>query len=810
MVENPTARHASQSSAQSNDPGGGLRPAAGDEAGGTTATRGATFTTRTGSTPYGPTLIALLAACLLTATRLVAADGPDASSKTPSSCFAEGTVVDPAGLPVPGVVVAIDEATVSVVTDQRGRYCLPAMPGEIRGGVTIVATLDGFAPAHRGVPAGPPPRVVDLHLEPSTVREQVVVTPTRTSRRLGDVPVRTEVVGAPLIRAIGARTLADAVEFTTGVRVESNCQNCNFSELRLLGLGGPYTQILIDGQPVISSLAQVYGIEQIPARMIERIEVVKGGGSALYGSGAVGGVVNVISREPARTGALAEIRLDTAQGLPSYSASGSADWVSRDRQTLATGFVQSDGVRPLDVDGDGFTEVSRRRLDAMGGRFARYALSNRAKLTVEAMHLGEERRGGDLLRLPPDQANIAEWVHTRRSALGTTWFHAPGPRLDYRITAAGADTARDSYYGTAQDPNAFGDTQNRLWLVDTQANQYVGRHTVSWGAQFSWEALRDRQPAYGRLTRASYQNAAVFLQDEWAFGRGWSLLYGARADRHTAVGRFITSPRFALMYSPGEALDIRASIASGFRAPQVFDEDLHLRSVGGEMVLVHLSPGLKEETSTNSMIGAEWKPALWHGQALLEANAFSTSLHDLFHISEANAAGTEPRTFLKHNFGRARVHGVELNAGWGRGDTFVVQGGVVVQRARFAEPEPDFGSRDFFRTPRVYGNLTFTWRHPRYGDWFAGLRYTGSMKAPHYAGYIDEDRLEATPSFVTLDATASWPLYAGRPKLALTLGGRNLTNAYQEDLDRGPLRDASYVYGPRFPRSVVMGLRVEY
>lgn len=752
----------------------------------------------------------MLATCLLTATRLAAADMAGPSTKAPDACFVEGTVVDPTGLPVPGVVVTIDDATVSVVTDGRGRYCLPAMPGEIRGMLTIVATLDGFAPVRAGVPAGRPPHALDLRLEPSAVREQVVVTPTRTSRRLGDVPVRTEVIGAPLIRAIGARTLADAVEFTTGVRVESNCQNCNFSELRLLGLGGPYTQILIDGQPVISSLAHVYGLEQIPARMIERIEVVKGGGSALYGSGAVGGVVNVISREPARTGALAELRLDTAQGLPSYSASGSADWVSRDRETLATGFVQSDGVRPLDVDGDGFTEVSRRRLDAVGGRVARYALSNRAKLSVEATHLGEDRRGGDLLRLPPDQANIAEWVRTRRSAVGAAWFHAPGPRLDYRITAAGADTARDSYYGTAQDPNAFGDTQNRLWLVDTQVNQYAGRHTVSWGAQFSWEVLRDRQPAYGRLTRASYQSAALFLQDEWAFGRGWSLLYGARADRHTAVGRFIASPRFALMYSPGEALDIRASIARGFRAPQVFDEDLHLRSVGGEMVLVHLSPGLKEETSTNSMIGAEWKPALWHGQALLEANAFSTALRDLYHVTEANAPGADARAFLKQNFGRARVYGIELNAGWGRGDTFVVQGGVVVQRARFAEPEPDFGSRDFFRTPRVYGNLTVTWRHPRYGDWFAGLRYTGSMTAPHYAGYIDEDRLETAPSFVTLDASWSWPLYAGRPTLALTLGGRNLTNAYQEDLDRGPLRDASYVHGPRFPRSLVMGLRVEY
>jgi len=755
-------------------------------------------------------LLATLALTMGLAAPPAASHGALAPDDPKGSCAIHGTVIDAAGLPVSGALVTIDQTTASGVTDERGRYCLSATTGEIRGGLTLVAAIDGFAPVRAQIPQDSPPVVVDLVLEPSAVHEQVVVTPTRTSRRLGEVPVRTEVVGAPLIRAIGARTLADAVEFTTGVRVESNCQNCNFSQLRLLGLGGPYTQILIDGQPVVSSLAQVYGIEQIPARMIERIEVVKGGGSALYGSGSVGGVVNVISREPARTGVLVETRVETVQGLPSYSASGSADWVSRDRETFATGFVQSDGVRPLDVDGDGFTEVSRRRLDAVGGRFNRYALSNRAKLTFEATRFSEERRGGDLLRLPPDQANIAEWVGTRRTAVGATWFHAPNPRIDYRVTAAGADTTRDSYYGAGQDPNAFGDTQSRLLVVDSQVNQYAGRHTVSWGVQVSAEDLLDRQPAYGRLTDVSYSNAAFFLQDEWAFARGWSVLYGARADRHTAVNRPITSPRVALMYSPGEALDLRASVAGGFRAPQVFDEDLHLRAVGGEMVRIDLSPDLREETSTNSMIGAEWKPALWRGQALLEANAFSTSLHDLFHVSEVSAPGSEARTFLKQNLGRAHVYGVELNAGWGQGDTFVLQGGVVVQRARFAEPEPEFGSRDFFRTPDVYGNLMVTWRHARYGEWFAGLRYTGPMKAPHYAGHIDEDRLETTPSFVTLDANVSWPLAAARPRLVLTVGGRNLTNAYQQDLDRGPLRDASYVYGPRFPRSLIMGLRVEY
>jgi outer membrane receptor for ferrienterochelin and colicins len=137
---------------------------------------------------------------------------------------------------------------------------------------------------------------------------------------------------------------------------------------------------------------------------------------------------------------------------------------------------------------------------------------------------------------------------------------------------------------------------------------------------------------------------------------------------------------------------------------------------------------------------------------------------------------------LKVNQGDARVYGVEANAGWGIGDDFVLQGGLVLQRARYADPEPNFGSTDFFRTPNHYGNLTMTWTTARLGTVFAGLRYTGPMKAPHYAGYIDEDRLETTPGFVTVDASVAYPLYVkGTRRLTATLAGRNLTNAFQED-----------------------------
>ncbi|MGI9645554.1 MAG: TonB-dependent receptor plug domain-containing protein, partial [Ilumatobacteraceae bacterium] len=648
------------------------------------------------------------------------------------------------------------------------------------------------------------PVVLDDATLTQTFEEAVTVTATRRSRRLDSSPVRTEIIDRDTIAAAGARSLADAIEYTTGVRVENNCQNCNFSQIRLLGLEGPYTQILVDGQPVISSLAQVYGIEQIPARMIERIEVVKGGGSALYGSGAVGGVINIVPREAAVTSGVFEARAENGA-----AANGAFDWVSSDRLTFVTAFGQHDDIPDRDVDGDGFSDVSRRQLSAGGLRASRYFDQGRAKLTVDYSDIHEARRGGNALDLPPHEADIAESIDSRRRSASVSWSHGAGRRIDYRVTTAAAFTDRDSYYGAGRDPNAYGTTGNTLALFDGQVNHYFDRHILSWGTQASRDRTEDIQPAYGRALDVAYTNRAVFVQNDWTFARGWQVLSGFRADWHSALSTGIVTPRVAVMSSPTDALDIRVSLATGFRAPQVFDEDLHLSSVGGEIRIITLDPDLEEERATNVMAGLEWKPQAGRGQALIEVNGFHTRLTNLFHAIEQDLPETPDLELLKTNLGGASVYGLEVNLGWGIGDEFVLQGGVVTQRARFDEAEPDFGSRDFFRTPRHYGNLTGRWVR---GPWefFSGFRVTGPMKAPHYAGFIAEDRLETTPVLTTIDASVSRRLVFDGRTLVITLSARNLTDTYQADLDRGPLRDANYVYGPRFPRSLGLIGRVEF
>jgi outer membrane receptor for ferrienterochelin and colicins len=727
------------------------------------------------------------------------------SSQVPPQCAIRGIILDPHELPIPGATVTVNPGKKTLHTDADGKFCVPH---DSPDGSLLVA-VSGFEPEavtfEETAAAGDYVRII---LRPSFIHQDVTVYATRDDHRLMETPVRIDILGRKTIDLTLSNTIADALEFSTGVRVESNCQNCNFAQARLLGLDGTYSQILVDGLPLISSLAQVYGIEQIPARMIERIEIIKGGGSVVHGPGSVAGAINIISRRPERTGGAFETRFESMLGEPNHSHNVLFDFVSGDRKTLVTTFGQINRVKPLDFDGDGFTEVGRRGLEAVGTRVHRIMLEDRGELSFDFSHIRENRRGGNNLHLPEYMADIAESVASRRSTLSTGWKHYIRPDLDYRMTGSFAYMERDSYYGAGMDPDAFGETSNPLLVFDSQLNHYQGNHVLSFGVQHSSDYLEDIQPAYDRLTDEVYRNTGVYAQHSWSFARGWEALYGGRVDKHSEVGNARFSPRTGLKWSPRFDLSFRGTVARGFRAPQVFDEDLHVTQVGGEGTIISNDVNLQPETATSFMLGAEWRPTFGSNSGLVEINTFSTRLNDLFNVIDTNNPATSDREFTRVNFGTGKVEGVEVNLGYARGNRFRVEGGFVFQKGRYDQPEPDFDSHDFFRTPTGQGTLSTFWDIPSVGELFFGVRHTGAMLLPHYEGFIPEDRLEKSKAYTVMDAniTRQLPMFSNHG-LALTIGVKNLTNAYQTDLDRGPLRDAGYIWGPRFPRTVSISLR---
>ena len=720
-------------------------------------------------------------------------------------------VTDPGGEPIVGALVS-RVGGASAVASSEGVACLADAPSDE---AALVVSAEGWAAAARTVAPGQ--SEVEIVLQPA-FGEELVVSATGTARRLKDVPVHIEAIDRSQIVASAARTLAEALEYTSGLRIESNCGNCNTSQLRMLGLEGPYSQIVVDSQPTVSSLALVYGLEQIPARMLDGIEVLKGSGSAMYGASSIAGTVNLLPHQADHTHVDVDLEataIDGAERRSGRALRALLDWGTRDRRRSGTLHGQRDEVPLVDVDGDGFSEVTWRELTALGARGHLMALDDSAQLVGDVNWTDAARRGGDVANFarPPHESAVTESISTRTVATSLRWLHTPNSRTDYRLALSRVEIDRDTYYGAGFDPNAYGVSAGTTTVFSAQVNHGHAKGTASWGLQADREDIFDQQIGYSRVTAEANDSWSLYAQEDRKLGKRVSVLYGARLDRHSALADPIVSPRGAVIYSPRADLTLRAAYGHGFRPPVTFDEDLHIELVGGGIArVIRPSPDLVEESSRSALISVEWRPTLGaRGNGSFELAAFDTRLTDLFFNREVDDPATPELELLRVNLGGARVRGVEGTTTLRFGSTLQIDAGIVSQTARFDEAEPDFGSRDFWRTPELYGNLSLRWSPVERVDLFAGAIYTGPMDAPHFAGFIEADRLERTRSFVTWDLNASYRLpLGGEEELLFTLGAKNLTNEFQPDLDQGADRDPSYVYGPRFPRQWFAALGVRF
>jgi outer membrane receptor for ferrienterochelin and colicins len=525
----------------------------------------------------------------------------------------------------------------------------------------------------------------------------------------------------------------------------------------------------------------------------------------MYGPGAVGGVVNIIPREPRESEALGYVRAEDMDGVTNWSAGFSGSVSSQDKKSGFGFYGQNDHISEYDRNGDGFTDIGRRDLNAFGGRFVRH-FGDDGKITLDYGHINEDRRGGDHLEKPPFKTEITEWIRSSRDAVSFAVNNRIGNSCDYNVSVSYANMNRKTYYGGGGDPNAYGLTDNPLWVMGGQLNHYLGKHTLSWGVQHTADHLQDNHPGYDRVVNQHYRNSGLFLQDDWMLSKPLALIVGARIDKHSELNDAIISPRMALKYSPNSVVTVRGSASTGFLAPQVFDEDLHILIAGGEGQVIRNSDDLKEERSQSYTLGVEFTPRLGDGNLLFELNGFHTNLDDAFVLTEAQDDPlTDQIEMTRINGGGAHVTGAEITGGYMQG-RFEGQIGWIQQSAEYDEVQ-DFDTKNFFRLPEGSAVGKLYWRDPDLVNAFVGIRYQDKMYMPHYAGWIDDDVLEHVDSFFIVDASLSHRFWIDDDQLTLTLGVRNLTDDFQEDLDLGADRDAGYVYGPRNPRTWYTSLK---
>ncbi len=721
-------------------------------------------------------------------------------------------VHDAAGAPIAGATVRLPEFGLESKTGDDGSAVFRQLPA---AAFRVVVSADGFYPNESRQPGLIPGEQATLPVElaaRAVVSEQIVVTGSGTEALIQDAPIQTQLITPALVEQQVKTTLAEAFQATiAGVRVEMNCQNCGFMQLRMNGLEGPYTQILEDGLPTYSGVTAVYGLEQIPAGMVDQIEVVKGGNSALYGPGAVAGVINLIRREPRENRLRLDVLSGWHHGRPEQQAGAAAQLVNLPGAFSGDFYYRGSNRTPVDRDRDGFTELGKRRLNSGGFGLFRRFLDGRAKLTTNGFISDEFRRGGDQLNLPPEQTWITEQAGSRRYSATAGWNHALTPTTFYNIRASHAYYHRNTYYGSGMDPNAYGGTRNPLWIGDAQVAHQAGRHSILAGYQFAWDYVEDNAPAYQRSTGGSFSNSGFYLQDEWRATSAFTVIAGGRFDKSNQVDRWIASPRVGLKAGLSKNLVWRATLSTGFRAPAIFDEDLHIAQVGGEGFVMQNAPGLGPEKSRSFTTGLQQFGSVRGRRYEIGINGFHTSLRDAFTLVEDESHDLTFRRLLRINGNGARVAGLDADGWLQLTQRLGLRAGFTLQRARWNQPEEQFGARRFFRAPNTYGFLTFDWDLPGRLDWTGTADYTGSMLVPHYAGYIPEDRLERSRRFLVFNTVVSRTfLLKDRSQVRLYFNLQNIGDAYQRDLDRGPSRDSAYVYGPAEMRRAVVGLTIDF
>ncbi len=731
-----------------------------------------------------------------------------------------GHVIDKAtGEHLPYIVVLLKGTTIGVATENTGHYMIRNVP---EGKFTVEVSAMGYKTQTRelNIIKGHAYEVNFILEEDHVQLDGVIVSATRseTTRRMS--PTLVNVVGMDIYDRGNCTTVAQGLSFQPGVRVENNCQNCGFQQVRINGLDGQYTQILIDSRPIFSALAGVYGIEQLPANMVDRVEVMRGGGSALFGSSAIAGTINIITKEPVRNSANISHTTTSIDGTSALhnTTDINASIVSEDNKLGLAIFGQNTSKDAWDANGDGFTELSKISGQTVGFRgYVKTGLYS--KITAEYHHLEEFRRGGDNLDLPPHEAMIAEQTKhgINTGGLKFDWF-SKDQKHRLNVFASLQHINRDSYYGAGMDPNAYGNTTDLTWVGGAQ---YVYKaekclfmpSDLTVGLEYNEDYLRDNMWGYDRTTDQTVRIVSAYAQNEWK-NRNWGILVGGRLDKHNLIKDIIFSPRANLRYNPTENINLRASYSYGFRAPQAFDEDLHIDNVGGTVSMIRLAEDLTVEKSQSVSVSADiyhsWGD--WQGNFLVEG--FFTDLDDVFALKEI---GFENGILIKerHNESGAVVYGGNLEGKIAWKDIFQIQLGFTAQSSNYKEArawsDDVEATRKMFRTPDFHGYMTASYNPLQQLTLALTGTYTGSMLIEHHAGMIERNATVRTPDFwdMGLKVAYDFRLYKSF-SLQLNAGAQNIFNSFQKDFDSGADRDSGYMYGPTLPRTFFLGVKLMY
>nr|WP_321353506.1 TonB-dependent receptor [uncultured Draconibacterium sp.] len=741
---------------------------------------------------------------------------------------------------IPFATVTIKGTTIGTAADATGHFKMAHLP---LGKQVVVISAIGYHTFEKEVKMEAKKSVTILaELDPDNIGiEQVVVSADRNAKSRKETPTIVNSINPKLFERVQSVTLSEGLNFSPGLRMENNCQNCGFSQVRMNGLEGPYSQILINSRPVFSGLAGVYGLELIPANMIERVEVIRGGGSSMYGSNAIAGTINLITKDPVTNSFETSVNHSFVGAGNDYDAASdyniniNGSFVTDDYKTGMSIFGFHRKRDPFDANGDEYSELASINNTTIGARFYQ-RVASRGKITVDYFNINEDRRGGNKFDLPLHESDISESVQHQinSGALNFDLLLRDNDKFSAFVSMQGVD--RDSYYGAEQDPSAYGHTEDLTYAAGLQYIRNIdyllfSPATLTSGIETSGSSLEDEKlgyydPAedvhYGntQIADQGMTNYGAFLQSEWKTDKV-VFSVGLRYDHYNIeekiensddVSGNVLSPRVSLLYNIADHLQFRSSFGRGFRAPQIFDEDLHIETSGSRKVLHENDPDLKQESSNSFTASLDYSNEFGDWQYQLLVEGFYTKLVDPFanEYGTPDENGTVVYTRVNAEDG-ARVQGINIELNASPSQKFQLQSGFTIQNSEFEE-EQEFGEKRFFRTPNTYGYLSANISPTPVFDIALTGNYTGKMLVPYFGPEIanpEVGELRESDSFFDTGVKLCYHFrLSDYMKVELNGGVKNIFNSYQEDFDTGIDRDPAYVYGPLSPRTIYFGIKI--
>lgn len=642
-----------------------------------------------------------------------------------------GRVTDStSGQPVPAEVVVDGVRTARA--DDRGAFQVDNVP---LGKHVVRLRYPGFTP--RDVPvdvvAGALARA-NATLEPAIVPlSAVVVTAARREQRLADAVVETELIGARELQRSGASDVAAAIADRTGIQVDGGVPTGAGVQIR--GFDSRRVLVLVDGQPMTGRLNGNFDLSRLPLSAVDRIEVVKGPQSTLYGSDAMGGVINIITRQPPATNALTNAFTATLGSVGRREASVESGWRRDTWSATASG-----GYRGIDLTpglaGDAGTFA--RRWDGMAS--TRWEPDSTHRFEVGGLVVQERQRyrTGQLFHFA-DNTQAAGHATAAATLAGGRWTGSLALSRFEHLSRASTGSRPVSDSGAA-------DVQT-LWQTSTLYSRPVGRSALDLGIDARQESIaadRVRGPVHAIHTIEPFAQYTASLGDI-------QLSPGARLTASDRWGSFV-APRLAVLWRPRPALALRAAVGRGFRAPDF--KELYFDFVNTAAgYAVDGNPALKPEQSTSLSLGAEWDGA----RLYLHTSAFRNTYRNFIEFREPDATGT----YTYGNIARGSTTGVEA------------EGGVFVKAWRVDASTAWMRTHDNASGLPLLGRPSTTLRLTADGPLAAGVR---AALVTSWVGRTPVDRTAAggtmeRPSFLRIDSRLARPLSA---RVEAALGATNL------------------------------------